>query len=294
MDAFLPPLLCLVPRGLCVRLCALALLVRNLRELNPTLLEGRRRERVEVSELHLEDEREEWAPERDEERDETRVLNLRQATLSPHKPRGRVEKVDDKVGGDAGEALDGGGPREALVVIARECSRDLLAALELGKEVGEYVCILHRLAAALPQVGHHWMARVAEERHAAAAPRLEHRGGSVIEVALLDGIVCRLGERLVDCLCLTATANVTIIEAERGVHLLHNMVGHPPVKLQRVHALDDIGTALVIPTKLMLMVQLGGDLVPSAPDLCSGQGEMRPCKARRRRVEYSPPVAARR
>mmetsp|Transcript_37550 Transcript_37550/g.120362 ORF Transcript_37550/g.120362 Transcript_37550/m.120362 type:complete len:494 (+) Transcript_37550:294-1775(+) len=110
----------------------------------------------------------------------------------------RVEAADDDVRGEAREALHRRRASQAPVAVPLQRPLDLAAAREGRELLRDDERILERLAAALAEVGHHRVDGVPEQRDAALVPRLEHRGRAVVQVALLDLVLLRRSQDVVD------------------------------------------------------------------------------------------------
>mmetsp|Transcript_21085 Transcript_21085/g.44989 ORF Transcript_21085/g.44989 Transcript_21085/m.44989 type:complete len:405 (+) Transcript_21085:363-1577(+) len=124
--------------------------------------------------------------------DEDRIL----VEVAPARPKRRTqplgglpgegEGVQQEIRCDTGEELHSSGAEDARTVIVLEQVGHLGAVLHCPQPRHQGVAVLHGLATALPEVGHHGVASIAHQCHGAVRPGLEEGGRPVIEGAILD------------------------------------------------------------------------------------------------------------
>mmetsp|Transcript_10504 Transcript_10504/g.37007 ORF Transcript_10504/g.37007 Transcript_10504/m.37007 type:complete len:474 (-) Transcript_10504:125-1546(-) len=111
---------------------------------------------------------------------------------------GRVKGVDDELGREPGEERDAGDAEDAPLVkvlqgaLHRLARRGRVVGPRRGQREAELVGVLDGLAAALAEVGHHGVDRVAEQSDGPDGPRLRGRRRPVVQVALLDLVLARV------------------------------------------------------------------------------------------------------
>mmetsp|Transcript_42807 Transcript_42807/g.97161 ORF Transcript_42807/g.97161 Transcript_42807/m.97161 type:complete len:285 (-) Transcript_42807:67-921(-) len=113
--------------------------------------------------------------------------------------------------------------------------------LDSGELLHEDIAILHGLATALPQVGHHGVASVAHERDGPVSPGAEEGRRPVVERTVLDGLRRRGLDEVVDLLrpAQEAAEEVVLLAVGRGGQL--GALGHAAEGVPLDAAPADVG-----------------------------------------------------
>mmetsp|Transcript_9260 Transcript_9260/g.11599 ORF Transcript_9260/g.11599 Transcript_9260/m.11599 type:complete len:290 (-) Transcript_9260:460-1329(-) len=117
------------------------------------------------------------------------------------RPRG-TEGIDDQIGGQTRQQRNARHTRHPrLVEVLQGFSGHLwIKVFGIGlagrQDTSELKSILNGLAAALTQVGHHWVHCIAHEHHVAIGPRAEELGPPVVEITLLHRLRIRVVQHI--------------------------------------------------------------------------------------------------